>query len=76
MAEYQNILTQVQVRGPAEMGLDEKGVLAALRPAPGQQLAHRPGVVYVSNGQARIGLLPGSYTVFASRGFEYSLAKK
>ena len=31
MAEYQNILTQVQVRGPAEMGLDEKGVLAAER---------------------------------------------
>ena len=23
MAEYQNILTQVQVRGPAEMGLDD-----------------------------------------------------
>jgi photosynthetic reaction center M subunit len=31
MAEYQNILTQVQVRGPAEMGLDEKGNLASER---------------------------------------------
>ena len=28
MAEYHNILTQVQVRGPAEMGLDEKGLVA------------------------------------------------
>ena len=28
MAEYHNILTQVQVRGPAEMGLDERGIVA------------------------------------------------
>jgi len=56
--------------------VDENGVLVALRPASEQQLAHRPGVIYVSNGQAHIGLLPGSYTVFASRGFEYSMAKK
>ena len=31
MAEYHNILTQVQVRGPAEMGLDEKGLAARER---------------------------------------------
>ena len=31
MAEYQNIFTQVQVRGPAEVGLDPKGVLQAER---------------------------------------------
>ena len=31
MAEYQNIFTQVQVRGPAEIGLDPKGVLASER---------------------------------------------
>ena len=54
---------------------DEDGALAALHPAPEQRLAHRPGVIYVSNGQARIGLLPGRYTVYASRGFEYSVAK-
>ena len=31
MAEYHNILTQVQVRGPAEMGLDERGLVAKER---------------------------------------------
>ena len=31
MAEYQNIFTQVQVRGPAEVGLDPKGILEAER---------------------------------------------
>ena len=32
MIEYQNIFTQVQVRGPAEMGLDnEAGTMAAER---------------------------------------------
>ena len=54
---------------------DESGALAALHPAPGQRLAHRPGVIYLSHGRARIGLLPGRYTVYASRGFEYSVAK-
>ena len=31
MAEYQNIFTQVQVRGPAEVGMDPKGLLAKER---------------------------------------------
>ena len=31
MAEYQNIFTQVQVRGPAELGLDPDGILQAER---------------------------------------------
>ena len=56
--------------------VDEHGALAALRPAPGQQLAYRPGVVYVSSGTAKLNLLPGRYTVYASRGFEYSVDKK
>ena len=56
--------------------VDKNGVLVPLHPASEQRLAHRPGVIYVSNGQVSIGLLPGSYTVFASRGFEYSMAKK
>lgn len=37
-------------------------------------LAARPGVVYTGNGSARIGLRAGSYTVYASRGFEYGVA--
>ena len=56
--------------------VNEDGALAALRPAPNQQLAHRPGVVYVSSGTARLNLLPGRYTIYASRGFEYSVAKQ
>jgi photosynthetic reaction center M subunit len=31
MAEYQNIFTQVQVQGPAEMGVDPAGALARER---------------------------------------------
>ncbi|NBR84562.1 MAG: hypothetical protein EB141_04140 [Verrucomicrobia bacterium] len=56
--------------------VDEFGELAALLPNTTNetQTAVRPGVVYTANGLARIGLLPGTYTVFASRGFEYSVA--
>jgi hypothetical protein len=38
-----------------------------------QHLAIRPGCVYTSTGKAHIGLLPGRYTVFANRGFEYGV---
>ena len=31
MAEYQNIFTQVQVKGPPEMGMDEVGNLSSER---------------------------------------------
>ncbi len=60
---------------------DARGALAALMPmvspvAPnlGHSVAARPGVVYARDGRARLGLLPGDYTVYASRGFEYSVA--
>jgi hypothetical protein len=33
----------------------------------------RPGIVYTSSGTARIGLPAGRYTIYAGRGFEYSL---
>ncbi|MFP4043389.1 MAG: photosynthetic reaction center subunit M [Rhodosalinus sp.] len=35
MAEYQNIFTQVQVRGLPEMGMDDSGEMAAERTGPG-----------------------------------------
>src|SRR5207245_2565474 len=35
--------------------------------------AIRPGVVYTGSGTVRIGLPAGSYTLYASRGFEYSV---
>src|SRR5437899_5232374 len=56
--------------------IDENGRLAALHAVPGQALATRPGVVYTGNGHARLGLLPGKYTIFANRGFEYGLAQQ
>ncbi len=37
-------------------------------------IAARPGVVYTGDGQARVGLPAGDYTIYASRGFEYSVA--
>jgi hypothetical protein len=36
-------------------------------------LAVRPGVIYTSTGKARFGLPTGDYTIYAGRGFEYSL---
>ncbi len=56
--------------------VDAEGALAALLPGTTNQteLAARPGVLYPRDGSASVGLLPGSYTVFASRGFEFSVA--
>jgi hypothetical protein len=56
--------------------VDSRGTLAPLL-APVEDapnMAVRPGVVYTGNGQAEIGLPAGDYTVFASRGFEWSVA--
>src|ERR1043166_172311 len=58
-------LTFVSAQGPL-------GALVGLSNAP--SLAVRPGVVYTGNGRAAIGLSAGGYTVFASRGFEWSVA--
>jgi hypothetical protein len=56
--------------------LDSNGSLAALTDfAVTNHLVSRPGVVYTSDGSARIGLLPGKYIVYATRGSEYSLAR-
>lgn len=56
--------------------VDAEGALAALLPGTTNQteLAARPGVLYTRDGSASAGLLPGNYTVFASRGFEFSVA--
>lgn len=53
--------------------VDEKGVLVPLYAEPSPNVAVRPGVAYTGNGQARLGVMPGTYTVYATRGFEYSL---
>jgi hypothetical protein len=53
--------------------VDDRGALAPLWTRPDPRLALRPGVVYSADGRARVGVLPGRYTVFATRGFEYGL---
>ena len=55
---------------------DEKGHLAALHSGKTGTLALRPGVAYTGDGSAQLGVLPGRYTVYASRGFEYGVAHK
>jgi hypothetical protein len=55
--------------------VDPRGALApmaVLSNAP--PVALRPGVVYTGSGSVRVGLPAGSYTVYASRGFEWSVA--
>ncbi|MFA6544649.1 MAG: CehA/McbA family metallohydrolase [Limisphaerales bacterium] len=56
--------------------VDAEGSLAALLPGTTNQteLAARPGVLYTRDGTASAGLLPGAYKIFASRGFEFSVA--
>jgi hypothetical protein len=57
--------------------VDTNGALAPLVTTTSEPaLAVRPGVAYTGNGQARLGLRAGRYTVFASRGFEYGCAER
>src|SRR6185295_6655091 len=60
---------------------DHQGALAAIisqarRSSTNDPPFHavRPGVVYSRDGTAKLGLLPGDYTVWATRGFEYGLS--
>jgi hypothetical protein len=78
-----NAFLEVQVRDPESPSplpcritiVDEHGALAALFAPPDPARALRPGVAYTANGQARLGLRPGRYTVYATRGFAYGLAR-
>lgn len=54
---------------------DENGTLAALGSGD-TNIVVRPGVVYTANGAAEISLLPGKYTVSATRGPEYSIERE
>lgn len=55
---------------------DERGALFPVHPLPDQPLAVRPGVIYTGDGHARFGLSEGTYTIYASRGFEYSVDRR
>ena len=75
-------VTEAGRRVPCRLTIaDASGALAALTPLPSPAIpnlalsvAARPGVVYTRDGRVKLGLLPGDYTVYASRGFEYSVA--
>lgn len=71
--EVRDVQTQELI--PARMTiLTEHGSLQTVGARSDNHLAIRPGIVYTADGRARFGLPAGRYTVFAGRGFEYSLA--
>jgi hypothetical protein len=49
-------------------------VLDADANTPAKLISSRPGTAYTRDGIVTFGVLPGSYTVYATRGFEYSMA--
>ena len=55
---------------------DDEGFLYPVHAEDGQSLAIRPGVVYTGHGKAHLGLAPGSYRLYASRGFEYGVHRQ
>jgi hypothetical protein len=54
--------------------VDSSGNLVAVQAEKSPKIAVRPGVIYTATGEARFTAPPGRYTVYATRGFEYSLA--
>ena len=50
-----------------------RGILQEVSPADDSPLAIRPGYVYTGNGEAILGLPAGTYTFYATRGFEYGV---
>ena len=59
---------------PARITLiNDRGALQSVGATSSETLAVRPGTIYTANGFARFGVPAGKYTVYAGRGFEYSL---
>ena len=56
--------------------VDADGSLVPILADPDPRLAVRTGVVYTADGRARLGVRPGKYTIYATRGFEYGLATR
>ena len=55
--------------------LNERGAMQTLGAESNDHLAVRPGMVFTSTGRATLGVPAGRYTIFAGRGFEYSLTR-
>ncbi|MCA9082225.1 MAG: PHP domain-containing protein, partial [Planctomycetaceae bacterium] len=56
--------------------LNSHGALQTVHVPLRPLLAVRPGVIYAGDGDATFSLPAGEYTIFAGRGFEYSLAQQ
>ena len=56
--------------------VDEQGFLLALHAPSHARLGVRPGVIYTGDGRAEVGLRPGDYKIYATRGPEYGLAEQ
>ncbi|HWB12687.1 MAG TPA: CehA/McbA family metallohydrolase [Pirellulales bacterium] len=56
--------------------VDENGSLMTIGAESSKRLAVRPGVLYTADGMAEFGLPAEKYTVYAGRGFEYSVDVK
>lgn len=56
--------------------VNSDGALPMLGTSSSASIATRPGLAYLANGHGRIQLPAGHYTVYAGRGFEYSLAQQ
>jgi len=69
--------TEQPVATPCRLTIvNEAGTLIQTGARSNDHLAVRPGTVYTSTGKAVIPVPAGTYTIFAGRGFEYSLAKE
>jgi hypothetical protein len=55
--------------------VDERGALMTTGIEPEPRLAIRPGVIYTLDGKAKFTVPAGKYVLYASRGFEYSVAQ-
>jgi hypothetical protein len=74
--EVELVDTQTGERMPGRVTVvDERGGLwtVAARPGP---CAVRPGVIYVGDGRATVGISAGKHRVYGGRGFEYSVASE
>lgn len=55
--------------------VDDRGSLMTTGIEPERRLAIRPGVIYTLDGKAKFTVPAGKYVLYASRGFEYSVAE-
>jgi hypothetical protein len=54
--------------------VNKEGALQATSAVSTDSIAARPGVIYTATGRAKFSLPAGEYTIYAGRGFEYSVA--